>query len=172
MWVPPEIRDPVLMHPHPQICRLLRLRSVPGTGKFIRTMCRVRRGYVRNLLKNLRYRSRGKAHGCRPGQRQVPPRHTSQALASEISHRCSVCCFYRHYSPGWLLSSGYGSWLAAYGTHNRFFATLNELLAAVDICFDRWRQPSCSCCVDYANLRPRYVWDYPNAVQAAGQMAV
>ena len=25
-------------------------------------------------------------------------------------------------------------------THNRFFATLSELLAAVEQCFDRWRQ--------------------------------
>jgi transposase len=27
-------------------------------------------------------------------------------------------------------------------THNRYFATLDELLAAVDSCFERWRRPN------------------------------
>jgi transposase len=27
-------------------------------------------------------------------------------------------------------------------THNRFLATLDEVLAAIDICFDRWWKPN------------------------------
>jgi transposase len=42
----------------------------------------------------------------------------------------------------WPPSSESGSWHARLATHNRFFATLNDVLTAVSTCFDRWRKPN------------------------------
>lgn len=45
-------------------------------------------------------------------------------------------------------ASKVGRYLA---THNRYFATLPEVLKALGACFDRWRRPK-KCCIDYAAL--------------------
>ena len=112
-----------------------------STGKFIRAMCEKFDAvtFESFLKKLLRPRSRGK--------RMVvvldnPRYHHAILLKPLLRKYRSVLSllFLPPYSPQ--LAPVERVWKLArrMATHNRFFATLGELLAAVEQCFDRWRQ--------------------------------
>lgn len=73
---------------HPKIGGLLWCGQSQYRKIHTRHVRKIRRRYVRELSEEAPAASPAQqAHGDSAGQRQVPPRHTSQALAAEISHR-------------------------------------------------------------------------------------
>lgn len=141
MWVPPEIKDPVLMHaPTRKSVACFGAVSL-STGKFVNSMCEKFDAltFETFLKKLLRHRSRGKRMVVVLDNARY---HHAVLLAPLLRQYRKVLSllFLPPYSPQlapiervWKLSR-------RMATHNRFFATLNELLAAVEQCFDRWRK--------------------------------
>jgi transposase len=143
MWVPPEVKDPVLMHASTRksvACfGAVSLRS----GKFIRAMCEkfdavTFEGFLKKLL---RHRSRGKRMVVVLDNARY---HHAIRLAPLLRRYRKVLSllFLPPYSPQLAPIERVWKLARRMATHNRFFATLGELLAAVDKCFDRWRQPN------------------------------
>ena len=88
MWVPPEIKDPVILHaPTRKSVACFGAVSL-HTGKFVRSMCaEFNAATFETFLKTLlRHRSRDKRMYC-AGQCQVPSRGPAPALASKTSRR-------------------------------------------------------------------------------------
>lgn len=50
--------------------------------------------------------------------------------------------FLRPYSPQLASIERVWKLIRQLATHNRYFATLDEMLRAVNACFDRWRRPN------------------------------
>jgi transposase len=143
MWVPPEITDPVLL---PASTR----KSVAcfgavslRTGTFIRSLCATFNAVtVETFLKTLlRHRSRNR-------------RLVLVLDNARYHHAVLLKPFLRKYravltllflppsSPQ--LAPIERVWKRArrLATHNRFFATLDDVLTAISTCFDRWRAPN------------------------------
>lgn len=126
--------------PHPQVGG----RAVSlSTGKFVRAMCeRFDAATFEAFLKKLlRHRSRGK--------RMVVvldnAKHHHAILLKPLLRKYRAVLtllFLPPYSPQLAPIDRVWKLARRMATHNRFFATLNELLAAVDQCFDRWRKPN------------------------------
>lgn len=141
MWVPPEIKDPVLMHaPTRKSVACFGAVSL-STGKFVRAMCeRFDAVTFETFLKTLlRHRSRGK--------RMVVvldnARYHHAILLKPLLWKCRAVLtllFLPPYSPQLAPIERVWKLARRMATHNRFFATLSELLAAVEKCFDRWRR--------------------------------
>ena len=76
---------------HPQVGRLLRCRQLEHRQVRPLHVRQVQRGHVRDLSEETSAASLARqAHGNCTGQCQVPPRGTSQTLASAISHRAHL----------------------------------------------------------------------------------
>ena len=141
MWVPPEIKDPVLMHaPTRKSVACFGAVSL-SSGKFVRSMCEKFDAltFEAFLKKLLRHRSRGK--------RMVVvldnARYHHAALLAPLLRRYRKALsllFLPPYSPQLAPIERVWKLARRMATHNRFFATLSELLAAVEQCFDRWRK--------------------------------
>ena len=143
MWVPPEIKDPVLIHaPTRKSVACFGAVSL-RTGKFVRSMCpKFDALTFETFLKKLRRR--------RPrGKRMVvlldnAKYHHAVLLAPLLRkyRRVLTLLFLPPYSPQ--LAPIERAWKLArrLATHNRYFATLDELLATVEACFDLWRRPN------------------------------
>ena len=52
------------------------------------------------------------------------------------------CCFLPPYSPQLAPIERVWKLTRRLATHNRYFATLPDVLKAVNACFDRWRRPN------------------------------
>ena len=143
MWVPPQIKDPVLFHaPTRKSVACFGAVSL-STGKFVRAMCSVFNAETfQQFLKTLmRHRSRG--------SRMVVVLDNAR-----YHHAVLLAPFLRQYRKqlSLLLLPPYSPQLAPIervwklarrlATHNRYFATLAEVLDAVSACFDRWQQPN------------------------------
>ncbi len=141
MWVPPEVKDLVLMHaPTRKSVACFGAVSL-STGKFIRAMCEKFDALTfENFLKKLlRHRSRAKRMVVVLDNARY--HHAVLLKPSPRKYRCVLSLlFLPRYSPQ--LAPIERVWKSArhMATHNRFFATQDELLAAVEPCFDRWRQ--------------------------------
>jgi transposase len=141
MWVPPEVKDPVLMHaPTRKSVACFGAVSL-STGKFIRALCEKFDAvtFEAFLKKLLRHRSRGK--------RMVVvldnARYHHALLLKPLLRKYRTMLtslFLPPYSPQLAPIERVGKLARRIATHNRFFPTLGELLAAVEKCFDRWRQ--------------------------------
>lgn len=143
MWVPPEIKDPVNLHaPTRKSIACFGAVSL-RTGKFIRAVWPKFNAitFAEFLKVLLRHRSRG--------MRMVivldnATYHHARLLKPWLNkhRRVLTLLFLPPYSPQ--LSPIERVWKLArrLATHNRYFATLGELLAAVESCFDRWRKPN------------------------------
>ena len=143
MWVPPEIKDPVLLHaPTRKSVACFGAVSV-RTGKFIRSLCATfNAATFETFLKTLlRHRTRT----------------TRMVLVldnARYHHGVLLKPLRRKYRAvlTWLFLPPYSLQLAPIervwklarrlATHNRFFATLDDVLTAVSMCFDRWRTPN------------------------------
>jgi len=143
MWVPPQIKDPVLFHaPTRKSVACFGAVSL-STGKLVRAMCSVFNAETfQQFLKMLmRHRSRGR-------------RMVVVLDNARYHHAVLLAPFLRQYRKqlSLLLLPPYSPQLAPIervwklarrlATHNRYFATLAEVLDAVSACFDRWQQPN------------------------------
>lgn len=143
MWVPPEIKDPVLLHaPTRKSVACFGAVSL-SSGKFVRAMCDTFNAltFETFLKKLLRHRSRSK--------RMVVvldnARYHHAILLTPLLRKYRkvlTLLFLPPYSPQ--LAPVERVWKLArrMATHNRFFATLSEVLGAVETCFDRWQKPN------------------------------
>lgn len=143
MWVPPEIKDPVVTHaPTRKSIACFGAVSL-RTGKFIRAMCPKFNAitFAEFLKTLLRHRSRGKRMVIVLDNATY---HHARLLAPwRHGHRRALTLlFLPPYSPQ--LSPIERVWKLArrLATHNQYFGTLDELLAAAETCFDRWREPN------------------------------
>ena len=143
MWVPPEIKDPVLLHaPTRKSVACFGPVSV-HTGTFVRSLCTTfNAATFGTLLKTLlRHRSRG----TRMVLMLDNARDHHAVLLKPLlrTYRAVLALlFLPPYSPQ--LAPVERVWKLArrLATHHRFFATLDAVLTAVSTCFDRWRTPN------------------------------
>ena len=143
MWVPPENKDPILLHA-PTRKSIACFGAVSWrTGKFVRRMCKVFnaetfQGFLRQLLRH-----------------RTPRRRMILVLDNARYHHAVLLApFLREHAPHLhlLFLPPYSPQLASIervwkltrrlATHNRYFPTLEEVLEAVNACFDRWRRPN------------------------------
>lgn len=140
MWVPPEVKDPVLLHaPTRKSVACFGAVSLK-TGKFVRSMCEKFDAVTFQdfLKKLLRHRPRGKRMVVVLDNAKY---HHAVLLAPLLRQyrKVMTLLFLPPYSPQ--LAPIERVWKLArhLATHNRFFATLDELLIAVQTCFEQWR---------------------------------
>ena len=143
MGVPPEVKDPVVTHaPTRKSIACFGAVSL-RTGKFLRAMSpKFNAVTFAEFLKTLlRHRSRGRRMVIVLDNAAY---HHAKLLAPWLRKRRRVLTllFLPPYSPQ--LSPIERVWKLArrLATHNRYFPTLDELLAATENCFDRWRKPN------------------------------
>jgi transposase len=143
MWVPPEIRDPVLMHaPTRKSVACFGAVSL-RTGKFIHGMTSkfdalTFQGFLNKLL---RHRSRGKRMIVVLDNARY---HHAVLLAPFLRKHRKVLTllFLPPYSPQLAPIERVWKLTRRLATHNRYFATLNEVLAAVEVRFRLWQKPN------------------------------
>lgn len=143
MWVPPETKDPVLLHaPTRKSVACFGAVSL-SSGKFVRAMCDTFNAltFETFLKKLLRHRS----HSKRMVVVLDNARYHHAILLTPLLRKYRkvlTLLFLPPYSPQ--LAPVERVWKLArrMATHNRFFATLSEVLIAVETCFDRWRKPN------------------------------
>jgi transposase len=143
MWVPPENKDPILLHaPTRKSIACFGAVSL-RTGQFVRGMCEVFnaetfQGFLRQLL---RHRTRRRRMILVLDNARY---HHAVLLAPFLREHAPHLrlLFLPPYSPQ--LSSIERVWKLTrrLATHNRYFPTLEEVLEAVNACFDRWRKPN------------------------------
>ncbi len=141
MWVPPEVKDPILRHaPTRKSVACFGAVSL-STGKFVRTMCNVFnaetfKDFVKKLL---RHRSHGKRMVVVLDNARY---HHAIMLAPMLRKYRAVLTllFLPPYSPQLAPIERVWKLARRIATHNRYFATLSEVLQAVEACFDRWRK--------------------------------
>jgi transposase len=143
MWVPPEIKDPVLQHaPTRKSVACFGAVSL-ASGKFVREICRVFNAETFEcfLKKLLRHRSRGKRMVIILDNARY---HHAVGLAPFLRRyrRVLSLLFLPPYSPQLAPIERVWKLTRRLATHNRYFATLDELVEAVCACFDRWRTPN------------------------------
>jgi transposase len=139
MWVPPEIKDPVLLHaPTRKSVACFGAVNV-HTGKFIRSLCAT----FETFLTRLRQRSRG--------MRMVlvlvldNARYHHAVLLKPLLRKYRVVLtllFLPPYSPQRAPIERVWKLARRMATHNQFFATLDAVLTSVSTCFDHWRIPN------------------------------
>jgi transposase len=131
MWVPPEIKDPILLHA-PTRKSVARFGALSlRTGTFIRSLCATFETFLKTLLRHRAHDTRMVLDNARYHHAVLlkPLRRTYRAVLTLL--------FLLPYSPqlapverGWKLAR-------RLATHNQFFATLDGVLTAVATCFDR-----------------------------------
>jgi len=145
MWVPPEIKDPVLL-PAPTRKSVACFGAVSlRTGKFIRSLCATfNAATFETFLKTLlRQRSRDTRMVLVLVLDNTRYHHAVLLKPLLRKYRAVLTLlFLPPYSPQ--LAPVERVWKLArrLATHNRFFATLDDVLTAVSTCFDRWRTPN------------------------------
>lgn len=143
MWGPPEIKDPVLLYaPTRKSVACFGAVSL-NSGKFVRTMCKTFDAVTfETFLKTLlRHRSRD--------TRMVlvldNARYHHAVLLKPLLRKYRAVLtllFLPPYSPQLAPIERVWKLARRLATHNRFFATLDDVLTAVSTCFDCWRTPN------------------------------
>ena len=143
MWVPPEIKDPVLRHASTRKSVACFGAVSLTTGKFVRAMCSVFNAETfRSFLgKLLRHRTRGKRMVIVLDNAKY---HHAVLLAPFLREYRGVLTllFLPPYSPQLAPIERVWKLTRRLATHNRYFATLVEVLDAANTCFDSWRKPN------------------------------
>jgi transposase len=143
MWIPPEIRDPILQHaPTRKSVACFGAVSL-SSGQFVRMMCAVFNAetfhtFLKRLLR----------HQCR-GRRMIVvldnARYHHAVLLAPLLRRHArrlKLLFLPPYSPQLAPIERVWKLARRLATHNRYFATLPDVLLAVDACFDHWLRPN------------------------------
>lgn len=143
MWVAPEIKDPVVRHAPTRksvACfGAVNLRS----GKFIRTLSPIfnAQTFEAFLKKLLKHRTRGKRMVIALDNARYHHAVSLTPLLHKYQHALTLL-FLPPYSPQLAPIERVWKLTRRLATHNRYFASLGELLAAVEDCLDRWRKPN------------------------------
>lgn len=143
MWVPPEIKDPVVLHAPTRksvACfGAVNLRS----GKFVRALSPIfnAQTFEAFLKKLLKHRTRGKHMVIALDNARYHHAVSLAPLLHKYRHALTLL-FLPPYSPQLAPIERVWKLTRRLATHNRYFASLSELLAAVEGCFDRWRKPN------------------------------
>lgn len=152
MWVPPEIRDPVLRHAPTRksvACfGAVNLRS----GKFVYALAPWFNAetFAAFLTKLLRHRGRGKRMVIVLDNAKY---HHARWLKPMLAkyRRLLTLLFLPPYSPQFNTIERLWKLARRLATHNRYFANLAALVDAVTRQFDRWRHPNAIlwrlCCI-------------------------
>ncbi|BFU89626.1 MAG: hypothetical protein NTAFB01_08130 [Nitrospira sp.] len=138
MWVPPEIKNPVLLHaPTRKSVACLGAGSL-SRGTFVRSMCETFETFLKTLL---RHRSRDT---CMVLVLDNARYHHAVLLKPLLQKYRAVLTllFLPPYSPHLAPIERVWKLTRRLATHNRFFATLDDVLTAVSTCFDCWRTPN------------------------------
>ena len=143
MWVPPEIRDPVVLHaPTRKSVACFGAVSLE-TGRFVRQFCSVFNAetFAAFLRQLLRHR--------RPGKRMVvvldnATYHHAIVLKPLLRrYRRELCLqFLPPYSPKLAAIERVWKLARRLAMHNRYFPVLRDVLDAVDVGFRRWHKPN------------------------------
>jgi transposase len=143
MWVPPEDKDPVVLHA-PTRKSVACFGAVSLTsGKFVGAMSvKFNAETFETFLKKLlRHRSRGKKMVIVLDN----ARYHHAKLLAPLLHRHRkhlMLLFLPPYCPQLAPIERVWKLARRLATHNRYFATLDELLIAVDACFNGWQKPN------------------------------
>jgi transposase len=142
--VPSAIKGPVLLHTPPRqsvaCCGAVRLRT--GTGTVIRSWCATfNAATFETFLKTLlRHRSRDTRMVLVLGNAR--DHHAGLGNPWLRKYRAVLTLlFLPADSPQLAPVERFWKLARRLATHNRFFATLDDVLTAVALCFDRWRTP-------------------------------
>jgi transposase len=143
MWVPPEDKDPIVLHAPTRksiACfGAVSLRS----GKFVRSVSNIFNAQTFEvfLKQLLRHRARGKKMVIVLDNARY---HHAKLLAPLLQQhrRYLVLLFLPPYSPQLAPIERVWKLARRLATHNRYFATLDEVLIAIESCFDRWTKPN------------------------------
>ena len=143
LWVPPEIRDPVLLHaPTRKSVACFGAVNV-RSGKFVYqiTPWFNAESFEHFLRKLLRHRSRGKRMVIVLDNARY---HHARSLKPVLAkyRRVLTLVFLPPYSPKFNTIERLWKLARRLATHNRYFARLDALVKAVSQRFDRWRRPN------------------------------
>ena len=143
MWIPPECRDPIVMHA-PTRKSVACFGAVNlSTGRLVSWFCPVFNGetfeaFTRRLLRHRR-----------PGRRMVlvldkAAYHHSRLLWPLLQRQRHVLTllFLPPYSPQRSTIERVWKLTRRLATHNRYFPTLPAVMDAVSQCFRRWQRPN------------------------------
>jgi transposase len=151
MWVPPEIKDPILLHA-PTRKSIACFGAVNlGTGQLVRMMCKVFNAetFQHFLQRLVRHRARRRMILVLDNARYHHAVLLRPFLHQHTAHLRLL--FLPPYSPQLASIERVWKLTRRLATHNRYFATLGEVLHAVNACFDRWRRPNAVlrrlCCI-------------------------
>jgi len=140
---PGDQRPGALPCPHSQVgglfrCGQPRLRQVRSCS-----VRQVRRRHLRGIPQEAAAApDTRQAHGGRPGQRAVPHHAVLLAPLRRRYRKVLTLLFLPPYSPQLAPIERVWKLTRRLATHNRYFATLAEVLVAVEACFERWRNPN------------------------------
>ena len=143
MWIPPEIKDPILQHaPTRKSVACFGAVSL-STGQFVRMMCAVFNAetFLVFLKRLLRHQSRGRRMIVVLDNARYHHAVLLAPLLRRHSRRLKLL-FLPPYSPQLAPIERVWKLARRLATHNRYFATLPDVLLAVDACFDRWLRPN------------------------------
>jgi len=143
MWVPPEDKDPIVFHaPTRKSIACFGAVSL-RTGKFVRSVsikfdAQTFETFLKQLL---RHRSRDKTMVIVLDNARY---HHAKLLAPLLHkhQKYLALLFLPPYSPQLAPIERVWKLARRLATHNRYFATLDEVLIAIDSCFDQWTQPN------------------------------
>ena len=143
MWVPPEDKDPILLHA-PTRKSIACFGAVNlRTGKFVRRMCEVFNAetFKQFLEQLLRHRT--------PGRRMIivldnARYHHAVLLAPFLRKHARELqlLFLPPYSPQLAPIDRVWKLTRRLATHDRYFPILEQVVETVNACFDRWRRPN------------------------------
>lgn len=143
MWIPPEIKDPVLLHaPTRKSVACFGAVSLQ-TGTFVYTICP--RFDAQTFAAFLKMLVRHGAHGKRMVVVLDNARYHHARLLGPLLHqyrRRLTLLFLPPYSPQLAPIERVWKLVRRLATHNRYFATLIDLLASVEACVARWNRPN------------------------------
>lgn len=143
MWIPPEIKDPVLTHAPTRKSMACFGAVSLKTGKFAFSLCETfdAKTFETFLKLLLRRRTRGK--------RMVivldNARYHHARLLAPLLHRyrkAMTLVFLPPYSPQLAPIERVWKLTRRLSTHNQYFATLENVLDAVKNCFAGWLKPN------------------------------
>jgi transposase len=143
MWVPPEDKDPILLHA-PTRKSIACFGAVNlRTGKFVRRMCSVFNAvtFQQFLGQLLRHRTRRRRMIIVLDNARY---HHAVLLAPFLRQHSAVLqlLFLPPYSPQLASIERVWKLTRRLATHNRYFPTLDQVVEAVNTCFNRWRRPN------------------------------
>ena len=143
MWIPPEVRDPVMLHA-PTRKSVACFGAVNlRTGRFVRAICSVfdAQTFAAFLRQLLRHRRPGKCMVIVLDNAKY--HHAILLKPLLLKYRKTLrLLFLPPYSPQLAPIERVWKLARRMAMHNRYFATLDAVLLAVNACFRLWQRPN------------------------------